>query len=138
MQLRWATERKNLHTSCILGSKGRNRMNHNRIHLASSSYHWYIVIPKCDSTFRNWNHRTNIHGIGLRLMVHIVHHVSNRHSITVRENALALQRFVMQKVFSNASRWYHWIRILPPSKLIWEWFNVERDEYMAIETSLSL
>jgi len=37
-----------------------------------------------------------IPGIGLRLMVHIVHHVSNRHSISVRENAPALQLFVMQ------------------------------------------
>lgn len=40
-----------------------------------------------------------IQGVGLQLMVHIVHHVSNRHSIrSVRENAPALQLFVMQSL----------------------------------------
>jgi len=37
-----------------------------------------------------------IRGIELQLMVHIVHHVSNRHSISVRENAPQL--FVMQSI----------------------------------------
>ena len=35
-----------------------------------------------------------IRGIGLQLMVHIVHHVSNRHSISVRENARGPGPFV--------------------------------------------
>lgn len=39
-----------------------------------------------------------IRGIGLQLMVHIVHHVSNGHSISVRENSPALQLFVMRSI----------------------------------------